>query len=151
MTIASQATLGSLLDRKGREIYSIAPEDTVYNAIAQMSEKGVGALLVMDGRRLVGVVSERDYTRKVILQGRSSRETRVDEIMTREVVAAPPEMAVEDAMRHMTRHHIRHLPVVADDHVVGVVSIGDLVKWTISAQEETITQLRHYIAGDYMA
>lgn len=105
----------------------------------------------MDGRRLVGVVSERDYTRKVILQGRSSRETRVDEIMTREVVAAPPEMAVEDAMRHMTRHHIRHLPVVADDHVVGVVSIGDLVKWTISAQEETITQLRHYIAGDYMA
>jgi CBS domain-containing protein len=151
MTTASHATLGSLLDRKGREIYAIAPQATVYDAIAAMSEKGVGALLVMDGSRLVGIVSERDYTRKVILQGRASKETRVEEIMTREVVVAPPEMMVEEAKRHMTKARIRHLPVVSGDTVVGVVSIGDLVKWMISAQEETISQLQHYIAGGYMA
>lgn len=151
MTTASQTTLGALLDRKGREIFAISPRATVYEAIAAMSAKGVGALLVMDGSRLVGIVSERDYTRKVILQGRSSKETRVDEIMTRDVVVAPPETMVDDAMRQMSQSRIRHLPVVAGDTVVGVLSMGDLVKWMISAQEETITQLRHYIAGDYMA
>lgn len=151
MTTASQTTLGSLLDRKGHDIYAISPRATVYDAIAAMSDKGVGALLVMDGGRLTGIVSERDYTRKVILQGRSSKETLVEEIMTRDVVVAPPEMMVEDAMRHMTSARVRHLPVLAGDTVLGVVSIGDLVKWMISAQEETITQLRHYIAGDYMA
>jgi CBS domain-containing protein len=151
MTTANQATLGSLLDRKGRDIFAIAPRATVYEAIALMSEKGVGALLVMDGPRLLGIVSERDYTRKVILQGRSSKETEVGEIMTRELVVAPQEMAVDDAMRHMTNARVRHLPVLSGETVAGVVSIGDLVKWMISAQEETITQLRHYIAGDYMA
>ena len=151
MTTASQTTLGSLLDRKGREIFAIPPRATVYEAIAAMSEKGVGALLVMDGSRLFGIVSERDYTRKVILQGRSSKETRVDEVMTREVVVAPPETLVSDAMRQMSQSRIRHLPVVAGDTVVGVLSMGDLVKWMISAQEETITQLRHYIDGGYMA
>lgn len=151
MTIANQATLGTLLERKGREIYVIGPSETVYDAISRMSEKGVGALLVMDGARLLGIVSERDYTRKVILQGRASKETRVDEIMTRDLVVAPQVMNVDDAMRHMTQARVRHLPVMAGDTVAGVVSIGDLVKWMISAQEETITQLRHYIAGDYMA
>lgn len=151
MTTASQTTLGSLLDRKGREIFAIAPRATVYEAIAAMSEKGVGALLVMEGARLAGIVSERDYTRKVILQGRSSKETRVDEIMTRDVVVAPPDTTAGDAMRQMSHSRVRHLPVVDGDRVVGVLSMGDLVKWLISAQEETITQLRHYIAGDYMA
>lgn len=151
MTIANQATLGTLLDRKGREIYAIGPSETVYEAISRMSERGVGALLVMDGGRLLGIVSERDYTRKVILQGRASKETRVEEIMTRELVVAPQEMNVDDAMRHMTQARVRHLPVMAGDSIAGVVSIGDLVKWMISAQEETIVHLRHYIAGDYMA
>ncbi|MCL4797406.1 MAG: CBS domain-containing protein [Bryobacteraceae bacterium] len=151
MTTASQTTLGALLDRKGRDVFGISPQATVYDAIALMSDKSVGALLVMDGPRLLGIVSERDYTRKVILQGRSSKETRVNEIMTRDLVVAPQSMVVEEAMRHMTKSRVRHLPVMAGDEVAGVVSIGDLVKWMISAQEETITQLRHYIAGDYMA
>lgn len=150
MTTASQTTLGALLDRKGREVYTITPQATVYEAIARMSEKGVGALLVMDGARLLGIVSERDYTRKVILQGRSSKETRVEEIMTRELVVAPQSMVVDEAMRHMSQARVRHLPVMAGDQVAGVVSIGDLVKWMISAQEETIIQLHHYIAGNYM-
>jgi CBS domain-containing protein len=143
------AKIGSLLGAKGGEVYSISPSATVFEAIALMAEKGVGALLVMDGGRLAGIVSERDYTRKVILKGRSSREERVDEIMTRDVATCSPEHSVEEAMRLMTDKRIRHLPVVDAAQVVGVVSIGDLVKWTISAQEETIAHLTNYIAGSY--
>ena len=151
MTLSTTATLRSLIEAKGGQVFSIDPAATVFQAIALMSEKGVGALLVMAGPRLLGIISERDYTRKVILQGRSSRETRVEEIMTSHVVAANPEISVEDAMRLMTEKHIRHLPIVEDDAVIGVVSIGDLVKSVISLQQETIKHLQKYIAGGYPA
>lgn len=151
MITMTTTTLGALLERKGRQLYSVAPDATVYEAIALMSEKGIGAVLVIEGQKLRGILSERDYTRKVILQGRASKETHVEEIMTREVVVAPPDITVEDAMRLMTGNRIRHLPVMEGDGVSGIVSIGDLVKWVISTQEETITHLRHYIAGGYMA
>lgn len=143
------AKIGSLLGAKGGEVYSIAPSATVFEAIALMADKGVGALLVLDGRRLTGIISERDYTRKVILKGRSSKEERVDEIMTRDIVTCSPEHTVEEAMRLMTEQRIRHLPVLDGERVAGVVSIGDLVKWTISAQEETIAHLTNYISGRY--
>lgn len=143
------AKIGSLLGAKGGEVYSIGPSATVFEAIALMAEKGVGALLVLDGGRLAGIVSERDYTRKVILKGRSSKEERVHEIMTQDVATCSPEHSVEEAMRLMTERRIRHLPVMDEHRVVGVVSIGDLVKWTISAQEETIAHLTNYIAGSY--
>ena len=142
--------IGSLLDQKGREVYAVAPGDTVYHAIAVMADKGVGALLVMEGERLVGIISERDYTRKVILKGRSSREAHVEEIMTRDVVTGSPEMTIEEGMRLMTERHIRHLPILEEGRVAGMVSIGDLVKWIIAEQEETITHLANYIgSGGY--
>jgi len=143
------ARIGSLLGSKGGQVYSIVPSATVYDAIAFMAEKGVGALLVMEENRLLGIISERDYTRKVILQGRSSREAHVDEIMTRDVVTASASETVEEAMRIMTEYRIRHLPIVEGELVAGVVSIGDLVKWTITAQEETIEHLTNYISGSY--
>jgi len=142
-------TIRAILEAKGGEVYAISPKATVYDAIAMMADRGVGALLVMEGAQLVGIVSERDYTRKVILKGRSSREALVEEIMTRDVVTAPPEITVVDGMRLMTDHRIRHLPIVSGGRVVGVVSIGDLVKAIISEQEETITHLTNYITGRY--
>lgn len=151
MTTIPTASLSSLLEQKGRQIFAVAPETTVYDAISMMSDRGVGALLVMEGERLRGIISERDYTRKVILQGRSSKDTRVNEIMTGDVIAAQPHITVEDAMRLMTEHRIRHLPVIANERVEGMVSIGDLVKSVISHQKETIAHLHHYIAGSYMA
>jgi len=146
-----QDTLTTLLEQKGNQVWAVAPGSSVYEGIALMSEKGIGAVLVIDGTLLAGIVSERDYTRKVILQGRSSKETRVEDIMTRDVITAEPELTVEEAMRMMTAHRIRHLPVVLEGQVVGVVSIGDLVKSVISAQKQTIEQLHHYIGGGYMA
>ncbi len=145
----STAKVSALLGAKGSEIFSIQPSATVFEAISRMAEKGVGALLVIDEGRLAGIVSERDYTRKVILMGRSSKEERVEEIMTADVVTCSPDETVEEAMRIMTQSRIRHLPVVDHGRVAGVVSIGDLVKWTISAQEETIAHLTSYIAGSY--
>jgi CBS domain-containing protein len=139
----------AILEEKGSEVYAISPKATVYDAIAMMAEKGVGALLVMEGEQLAGIVSERDYTRKVILKGRSSREALVEEIMTRDVVTASPEITVAEGMRLMTDHRIRHLPLVSGGKVAGVVSIGDLVKAIISEQEETITHLTNYITGRY--
>jgi len=139
----------AILEEKGSEVYAISPKATVYEAIAMMADKGVGALLVMEGEKLAGIVSERDYTRKVILKGRSSREALVEEIMTREVVTASPEITVAEGMRLMTDHRIRHLPLVSEGRVVGVVSIGDLVKAIISEQEETIAHLTNYITGRY--
>lgn len=138
-----------ILKAKGSAVYSIPPKATVYDAIAEMADKGVGALLVMDGGRLEGIVSERDYTRKVILKGRSSREALVEEIMTRDVVTAPPDITVAEGMRLMTDHRIRHLPLVSGGRVEGVVSIGDLVKAIISEQEATIAHLTNYISGSY--
>jgi CBS domain-containing protein len=142
-------TLDSVLRFKGRQVWSIAPTATVYEAIAKMSEKSVGALLVLSEGRLAGIISERDYARKVILKDRSSKETLVREIMTDRLVTASPDDTVEECMRSMTEHRIRHLPVVNGGVAVGIVSIGDLVNWTIMAQEATIGHLQGYIEGRY--
>ncbi len=142
-------TLSSLLRFKGLQVWSIAPTATVYEAIARMSEKSVGALLVLAEGRLVGIISERDYARKVILKDRLSKETQVWEIMTDRVITASPGSTVEECMQWMTEYRIRHLPVLDGDDVVGIVSIGDLVNWTISAHEATIGQLQGYIEGRY--
>jgi CBS domain-containing protein len=145
----SSDTVNSVLSSKGRQVWSVAPTATVLEAIRAMSNKGVGALLVMSHGRLDGIVSERDYARKVILQDRSSKMTQVREIMTSPVVIVTPEDSVEECMRLMTEHRIRHLPVLDRNVVVGIVSIGDLVNWIITTQEETIGHLEGYIAGKY--
>ena len=142
-------TIAMVLKEKGQNIWSLDPEALVYDAIEMMANKHVGALLVTSGGKLVGIISERDYARKVILQERSSKQTQVKEIMTSSVVVVRPDQTVEDCMRLMTENRIRHLPVVENEKVLGVVSIGDLVKWVVSAQAETIHQLQHYIAGSY--
>ena len=142
-------TIKMVLKGKSHDIWSLEPEAWVYDAVEMMANKGVGALLVIHDGRLVGIISERDYARKVILQERSSKQTRVKEIMTSPVIVVGPNHTVQDCMRFMTENRIRHLPVVEDQKVLGVVSIGDLVKWLVSAQAETIDQLEHYIAGSY--
>ena len=134
-----------ILATKGDEIWSIEPGDTVLNAIKMMAERGIGALLVMQGNDLTGIISERDYARKVILQGRASDSTAVREIMTDKVFSTDPDRSVEDCMSVMTNHRIRHLPVVDGGSVVGVLSIGDLVKAKIEEQEHHIEQLQNYI------
>jgi CBS domain-containing protein len=136
-----------LLNEKGRDIWSVTPDSTVYEAIDLMSQKGVGALLVMEGEQLVGIVSERDYARKVILKGKSSREARVREIMSYPVICARPELTVEETMAIMTEKRIRHLPVVVEEKVVGVISIGDVVRGVIDDKEFHIQQLTSYITG----
>lgn len=147
----SQITLAALLEMKGYDVYSIAPNDSVFDAIKLMSERGVGALLVMEGTQLVGIVSERDYTRKVVLQGRASRETAVADIMTTNVFTASLDLTLEQAMRLVSERRIRHLPVTKEGRVVGVVSSGDMIKTLVTVQKETIEQLQHYIGGGYMA
>ena len=122
--------VSNLLDAKGQDVWSLTPDATVYEAIDQMAQKGVGALLVMEGARLLGIVAERDYARKVILKGKSSRKIKVREIMSYPVVCARPELTVEETMAIMTEKRIRHLPVVVEEKVVGVISIGDVVKKT---------------------
>jgi CBS domain-containing protein len=138
-----------LLDRKGRRVFSIAPDTSVYSAIEQMAELGIGALVVLDGGRLAGILSERDYTRKVILAGRSSKDTAAGEIMSTDLVTVEPTDSVGHCLRIMTEHRVRHLPVVSGGMVVGVLSIGDLVKQVIAEQEQTIDHLNSYIAGAY--
>ncbi len=140
-------TIKDLLGNKGQEIWSVGPDATVYQAIELMADKGVGALMVMDEERPAGIISERDYARKVILQGRSSKDTSVREIMTSRLIHTSPDRSVEECMTLMTTNKIRHLPVMEADQLVGIVSIGDLVKATISDQQSTIEQLERYISG----
>jgi CBS domain-containing protein len=140
-------TMASILKSKGSAVWSVAPDATVYEAIARMASKGVGALLVLSDGRLEGIISERDYARKVILEGRSSRDTVVREIMTSSLVTVSQDHTVEQCMKIMTRHRVRHLPVMDRDDVVGIVSIGDMVRATIASQAETIDHLHTYILG----
>lgn len=136
-----------LLDSKGRDLISVATDATVLDAIKLMAEKAVGSLLVMDGDKLLGIVTERDYARKVIVKGRSSKTTAVSEIMTADVLTTTMQETVNDCMTVMTERRIRHLPVVDDDLVIGMISIGDLVQAIISDQKEEIEHLEHYISG----
>ena len=142
--------IGAILNQKSGDVFSIAPDVTVFKAIEMMADKNVGALLVMKGEKLVGIISERDYTRKVFVLGKSSKETRVDEIMSKGVTTTKPSDSVDECLRIMTEKHIRHLPVIDEKgKVVGVISIGDLVKHVISCQSATIAHLESYISGGY--
>ena len=143
-------TIEAILNQKTGEVWSIAPDATVYEAVSLMAEKNVGALLVVEDGRLVGIVSERDYTRKVMLRGKRSRETQVREIMSTELTTVPPRESVDDCLRFMTEKRVRHLPVVnGNGEIRGVISIGDLVKHVISVQSAALDQLERYISGGY--
>jgi len=140
-------TVSEILSNKGTAAWSISPNATVFEAIQLMAEKNIGAVLVTEAGKLAGIISERDYTRKVVLKGKSSRTTPVKDVLTSQVIQVSPHHTIEECLRLMTDHHIRHLPVLEGDKVVGVVSIGDLVNWIISAQHTTISQLQTYITG----
>lgn len=140
-------TVKQLIDKKGNEIHAISPDATVFDAIKLMSERGVGALLVMQDGRLTGVISERDYTRKIILKGRSSSSTTVQEIMTSNIITLTPDNNVDQCMALMNENQIRHLPIVEDGRVIGVVTIMDVIKNILSEKEFIIEQMEQYIAG----
>lgn len=146
-----QEPVRSLLDQKGRAVWSISPDATVYQAIEQMSEKHIGALVVLSSGRLTGIVSERDYARKVILKGKHSQETLVREIMSAPVLYVSPGTTIDECMRLITTRRVRHLPVLEGPEVIGMLSIGDVVNWIISAHEQTIHHLQSYISGSYPA
>jgi len=140
-------TISAVLRKKSGELFSTRPEATVYQALEVMADKQVGALLVMEKDELVGIISERDYARKIILKGKSSKDTPVAEIMTSQVLSVSPRHTVGDCMRIITENRVRHLPVLEDSAVVGLISIGDLVNWIITEQQETIRHLEAYISG----
>jgi CBS domain-containing protein len=140
-------TIQSLLDRKGHEVYSVQANQTVYEAISEMDAKHVGGLIVRNGEEVVGIITERDYMRKVILKGRASKETMVETIMSRDLVSVTPDNSIHDAMELMTRYRCRHLPVFKDDQLDGILSIGDLVKAIIAEQDFEIQVLHDYING----
>jgi len=140
-------TVKDILQTKGHDVLSITPDATVYEALKVMADKNVGALMVLDGQTVAGIMSERDYARKVILLGKSSREMQVREIMTSSVYYVRPEQSLQECMAQMTDKHVRHLPVLDDDRLVGVISIGDVVKTIIADHETTIKLLENYITG----
>jgi CBS domain-containing protein len=140
-------TISEILSHKGNQVWSVSPDEMVFDAIELMAEKNIGALLVIESSRLVGILTERDYTRKVALKGKSSKQTAVREILTGNPVHVTPDHTIEDCMRLMTEHRVRHLPILEADRILGVVSIGDLVNWIITAQSSTIHQLQTYISG----
>jgi len=143
--------VSTLLHHKTAELWSIATEATVFEAIKLMADKNIGSLLVLSGGKLVGVFTERDYTRKIALQGKTSKDTRVREIVSSQVVSVTPQHSIEDCMKLMTEKRVRHLPVMDGDKVIGLVSIGDLVNWIISTQNAAIAQMEQYIAGGVSA
>jgi len=140
-------TVRDILRSKGTEVWSVRPDAILFEALEKMAEKNVGALLVMAGEEVVGIVSERDYARKIILKGRGSKETRVREIMTQDTLYVDPDYRVEECMALMTDEHVRHLPVIEKDRVIGIISIGDVVKEVISEKQFVIEQLEKYIKG----
>ena len=146
MTTTS-GTIGTILHHKGEKVWTIAPDATVFEAIRVLAQKNIGALPVVEGDKLIGMFSERDYTRKVALEGKTSHKTLVREIISTDVISATPQHTIEDCMRLMTEKHIRHLPVLEDGKMVGMVSIGDMVNWIISAQNATIDQMESYLSG----
>jgi CBS domain-containing protein len=146
-----QDSVGVILKRKGSQVFSVSPDLTVYQALEKLAEEDIGALVVMEDTKLVGIFSERDYVRKVILKGRSSKEMQVHEIMSSPVETVSLTTTVDECMFCMTNNRCRHLPVLDGDTVIGVVSIGDLVNWIMTVQDLTINQLQDYICGRYPA
>ncbi|HWN97214.1 MAG TPA: CBS domain-containing protein [Methylomirabilota bacterium] len=144
-----QATVDAILKQKGSRVWTLSGEATVFEAIQLMAARNIGALVVMSGDKLDGIFTERDYTRKVALHGKSSKDTLVNEVLSPKLVVAAPNATIEDCMRLMTENRVRHLPVLDNNQLVGLVSIGDLVNWIISAQSVEIVQLHNYIAGQY--
>ncbi|NOX60982.1 MAG: CBS domain-containing protein [Chloroflexi bacterium] len=140
-------TVKQLLDEKGRDVWTVTPDSTVFDALKLMADKNIGAVVVTDAKGICGIMSERDYARKVVLHGRSSRTTPVSEIMTERVLVVRPDQTVQECMALMTRKRLRHLPVVEDGELVGIISIGDVVKAILSEQEFMIDQLETYIMG----
>jgi len=140
-------TINEILNSKGTQVWSVSPETMVFDAIQLMADKNIGALLVIEENKLIGILSERDYTRKIALKGKSSKQTSVREILSGQVIHATPDHTIEECMRLMTDHRVRHLPVLDGEKICGLVSIGDLVNWIISAQTTTIQQLQTYISG----
>jgi CBS domain-containing protein len=146
MTTTS-GTIGTILHHKGANVWTISPQATVFEAIQLLAQKNIGALPVLEADKLLGIFTERDYTRKVALEGKTSHTTKVREIITTDIATVSPHDTVEDAMRLMTQKHIRHLPVLEDGRMVGLVSIGDMVNWIISAQSAAIDQMEAYLSG----